>query len=88
MPPHRGKPPEGRHGHGAQGHAVLPHHAGVIVKCATGSTNIYKQHIMHALMDAGYAEAIYGELYDKLFAPGTGAASSRRNIPIPGRCWS
>ena len=41
----------------------------LIVKCATGSTNIYKQHIMHALMDAGYADSIYGELYDKLFAP-------------------
>lgn len=46
----------------------------MIVKCATGSTNIFKQHIMHALMDAGYADAIYGELYDTLFAPGRGAA--------------
>ena len=50
----------------------------LIVKCATGSTNIYKQHIMHALMDAGYADSIYGELYDKLFAPGTGAACPGR----------
>lgn len=40
----------------------------LIVRCATGSTNIYKQHIMHALMDAGYADSIYGELYDKLFS--------------------
>ena len=53
----------------------------LIVKCATGSTNIYKQHIMHALMDAGYAEAIYGELYDKLFAPGTGAALIEAEYP-------
>jgi predicted metal-dependent phosphoesterase TrpH len=46
----------------------------LIVKCATGSTNIYKQHIMHALMDAGYADSIYGELYDKLFSPESGSA--------------
>lgn len=46
----------------------------LIVRCATGSTNIYKQHIMHALMDAGYADAIYGDLYHKLFAPGQGCA--------------
>lgn len=46
----------------------------LIVRCATGSTNIYKQHIMHALMDAGYADAIFGDLYQKLFAPGTGCA--------------
>lgn len=46
----------------------------MIVKCATGSTNIYKQHIMHALMDAGYADSVYGELYDKLFSPEQGTA--------------
>lgn len=28
---------------------------------------IYKQHIMHALVDRGYATTIYGELYEKLF---------------------
>jgi predicted metal-dependent phosphoesterase TrpH len=41
----------------------------LIMRCATGSTNIYKQHIMHALMDAGYADSIYGEVYEKLFGP-------------------
>ena len=39
----------------------------LVVKCATGSTNIYKQHIMHALIDAGYADSMYGDLYKKLF---------------------
>ena len=53
----------------------------LIVRCATGSTNIYKQHIMHALMDAGYADSIYGELYDKLFAPGQGAALVEAEYP-------
>ena len=40
----------------------------MVAKCATGSTVVYKQHIMHALMDAGYADSIYGEVYDKLFS--------------------
>lgn len=53
----------------------------MIVKCATGSTNIYKQHIMHALMDAGYADSIFGELYDKLFAPGQGSALVEPEYP-------
>ncbi len=39
----------------------------LVVKCATGSTNIFKQHIMHALLDAGYADSMYGDLYHKLF---------------------
>ncbi len=39
----------------------------MIVREAAGSTNIYKQHIMHALMDAGYADSIYGDVYQKLF---------------------
>ena len=53
----------------------------LIVKCATGSTNIYKQHIMHALMDAGYADSIYGDIYDQLFAPGHGAALVETEYP-------
>lgn len=53
----------------------------LIVKCATGSTNIYKQHIMHALMDAGYADSIYGELYHKLFSPEEGIALVKTEYP-------
>lgn len=33
----------------------------------SSSSCIYRQHIMHALMDAGYTTSIYGELYNKLF---------------------
>ncbi len=40
-----------------------------IIKCATGSTNIYKQHIMQALMECGYTTSVYGKLYDRLFSP-------------------
>jgi predicted metal-dependent phosphoesterase TrpH len=41
----------------------------LIVKCASGSTNIYKQHIMHALMECGMTDQIFGDLYDELFSP-------------------
>lgn len=41
----------------------------LVLKCASGSTNIYKQHIMHALMECGYTTSIYGSLYDELFDP-------------------
>lgn len=53
----------------------------LVVKCASGSTNIYKQHIMHALIDAGYADSIYGDVYDKLFAHTGGCA--RVDIEYP-----
>ena len=52
-----------------------------ITRCAAGSTAIFKQHIMHALMDAGYTDSIYGEVYDKLFSPTGGCA--RVAIPYP-----
>lgn len=39
-----------------------------IMKCCTGSTNIYKQHIMYALMNAGYTTSIFGDLYKMLFS--------------------
>ncbi len=40
-----------------------------IVGHASGSTNLFKQHIMHALIDAGYTNEIYGDLYNALFEP-------------------
>lgn len=39
-----------------------------IINHASGSTNLFKQHIMHALMDAGYTNEIFGELYTALFS--------------------
>lgn len=35
---------------------------------SNGSTNVYKQHIMHALMELGYTSALKADLYKKLFA--------------------
>lgn len=38
-----------------------------IISHASGSTNLFKQHIMHALMDAGYTDSIFSDLYYALF---------------------
>lgn len=46
----------------------------MVSRRAQGSTNIYKQHIMHTLMDAGYADSVFGELFHKLFNSKTGLA--------------
>ena len=39
-----------------------------IIKCATGSTGVYKQHIMHALMESGLTDRIFGDVYNDLFS--------------------
>ena len=49
-----------------------------IISHASGSTNLYKQHIMHALMDAGYTDKIFGDLYHTLFSP-----ESENNVLAP-----
>ncbi len=49
-----------------------------IINHASGSTNLFKQHIMHALMDAGYTSEIFGELYNALFS-----RESETNILAP-----
>ena len=53
----------------------------MIAKCAAGSTAIYKQHIMHALMDAGYADTIYGDTYTKLFSKEFGCIQTKVEYP-------
>ena len=47
--------------------ARFPITSDFIISHASGSTNLYKQHIMHALMDAGYTDEIFGDLYHTLF---------------------
>ncbi|MHB8125537.1 MAG: PHP domain-containing protein [Desulfitobacteriaceae bacterium] len=39
-----------------------------VEKIAAGSTNVYKQHIMHALIELGYISDLKEDLYEKLFA--------------------
>lgn len=40
-----------------------------IARYLQGSQSVYRQPMMHALMDLGYTDRIYGELYQKLFGP-------------------
>ncbi len=49
-----------------------------IISHASGSTNLFKQHIMHALMDAGYTNEIFGDLFKALFS-----SDSATNILAP-----
>ncbi len=53
---------------------------GFIYKRAERSASIYKQHIMKALMDAGYSTSVFGPLYDELFCSGSPV---RENITYP-----
>lgn len=57
--------------------AKFPVTTELIMKCATGSTNIYKQHIMQALMECGYTTEIFGDLFKLLFSK-----ESRMNISM------
>lgn len=45
-----------------------------ITRCAAGSTTVYPQHIMHALMEAGYTDSFFGDVFHKLFAKDGGCA--------------
>ncbi|WP_211745649.1 PHP domain-containing protein [Paenibacillus sp. Marseille-Q4541] len=41
-----------------------------VMKYAEGGTGVYKQHIMHALIEEGYTDSFYGDLYKTLFSRG------------------
>lgn len=53
---------------------IYPIPAEMIMRRAQGSTNIYKQHIMHALVDAGYADGFFGTVFHRLFNSKNGLA--------------
>lgn len=53
----------------------------MVVRCATGCAAVYKQHIMHALVEAGYADGMYGEVFHRLFNKENGVA--RVNVEYP-----
>ncbi|WP_028611519.1 PHP domain-containing protein [Paenibacillus harenae] len=54
-----------------------------VMEYAFGGTGVYKQHIMHALIDNGYTDTIYGDLYKKLFSRGlNGEAPGIAFIPM------
>lgn len=52
-----------------------------VMKYATGSKSIFKQHIMHALIDYGYSTEFYGELNDELFNLINGTCLVEREYP-------
>lgn len=53
----------------------------MILRRAEGSTNIYKQHVMQALMDAGYADEMFGEVFRRLYDSQNGLAYVRVRYP-------
>lgn len=48
-----------------------PVSAELMKRCASGSTNMFPQHIMHALMECGVADSFYGKVYEELFLSGS-----------------
>ena len=41
----------------------------LVIKCATGATAVFEEHIMHALVECGMTDKIHGELFNELFSP-------------------
>ena len=60
---------------------LYPIPAEMIIRRAQGSSNIFKQHIMRALIDAGYANEIFGDVFTKLFHHKTGLAKTHIEYP-------
>ena len=52
-----------------------------ITKHVVGSKSIYKQHILHALIEYGYSNHFYGKLDDELFNEKTGSCIVEREYP-------
>lgn len=46
-----------------------------------GSASLYKQHVMRALMDAGYTNEMFGEVFQRLFSPKDGLAYTPVQYP-------
>lgn len=53
----------------------------LVVRCATGSAAIYKQHIMHALVDAGFTDSFFGDVFRHLFDAEKGVAAVKMEYP-------
>lgn len=50
----------------AKKYAITPE---LVKTCAAGSTNLFIVHIMRALIESGFTDSFYGELYKSLFTP-------------------
>lgn len=53
----------------------------MVVRTASGSTNIFKQHIMQTLMNAGYANTVFCDLYEHLFGAEKGTCLVEMEYP-------
>ncbi len=51
-----------------------------VKRCASGATSIFSQHFMHALVEHGETNSLYGEVYKQLFDP----ASEDNILSKPG----
>lgn len=60
---------------------LYPITAESVMKHATGSKSIFKQHIMHALIEYGYTTHFYGKLNHKLFNHEDGTCIVEREYP-------
>ena len=60
---------------------LFPITAEDITKHLSGSKSIYKQHILHALIEYGYSTHFYGKLNDELFNEETGSCIVEREYP-------
>jgi predicted metal-dependent phosphoesterase TrpH len=60
---------------------LYPITAESVMKHATGSKSIFKQHIMHALIDYGYTTHFYGRLNYELFNHESGSCIVEREYP-------
>ena len=60
---------------------LYPITAESVMKHATGSKSIFKQHIMHALIEYGYTTHFYGKLNHKLFNHENGTCIVEREYP-------
>lgn len=52
-----------------------------IIKHVSGSKSIFKQHILHALIEYGYSTHFYGKLDDELFNEETGSCIVEKEYP-------
>lgn len=52
-----------------------------VMKHVSGSKSIFKQHILHALIENGYSNHFYGKLNDELFNSKTGSCLVEREYP-------
>ncbi len=61
--------------------ALYPISAEMVLARAGRSASLYKQHIMHALIDAGYANEFFGGVFQSLFSAKGGKAYVKIEYP-------